>query len=128
MVFNAAPCIQYYTRLPAFLFSVLINHPPYSLVTRLAILDALRRSSERDSYGEIELNLEMNIESNELCTSYLKPPPSHPFDLPHPRQRIEMVSLRLPVPITFLYISMIDSFYIIYLHISPLAPSTSPNE
>lgn len=38
------------------------------LVARLAILDALRRPRERDSYGEIELNLEMNIESNELST------------------------------------------------------------
>lgn len=30
-------------------------------IARVAILDALRRPGERDSCGEIELNLEMNI-------------------------------------------------------------------
>lgn len=46
------------------------------LIARLAILDALRRPRERDSCGEIELNLEMNIESNELYqpASQLPPP------------------------------------------------------
>lgn len=41
---------------------------PLLVAARLAILDALRRPRERDSCGEIELNLEMNIESNELST------------------------------------------------------------
>lgn len=80
MVFNAAPCIQHYTRPLAFLFSAPASHP---LVARLAIPDALRRPRERDSYGEIELNLEMNIESNELSTYQ---PASQPATTPvdHP--------------------------------------------
>lgn len=36
-----------------------------TLVQWLAILDALRRRRRRDTYREIEFNLEMNIESNE---------------------------------------------------------------
>jgi len=50
-------------------------------IARVAILDALRRPGERDSCGEIELNLEMNIESNELSTS--RHLPSHPLNLLH---------------------------------------------
>lgn len=86
VVFNAAPCIKHYTQPPAFLFSAHANHLPppsrpfHHLIARLAILDALRCPRERDSCGEIELNLEMNIESNELSTSQPAsqlPPPNH---------------------------------------------------
>jgi len=81
VVFNAAPCIQQLH--PAARFPIFHPGQPRRrpLVARLAILDALRRPRERDSCGEIELNLEMNIESNELSSSQsASQPASH-----HPR-------------------------------------------
>lgn len=89
MVFNAAPCIQYYTRPPAFLFSAHANHLLLHPLHR-ASRDSRRaatRPGEQDSCGEIELNLEMNIESNELSTSQ---PPSQPS---LPCRRAEAVTL-----------------------------------
>lgn len=89
--------------------------PPF--IARVAILDALRRPGERDSCGEIELNLEMNIESNELSTSQpatTPEPPSQPSPL---RRRAEAVTLR-PSPwclSPFSPIGTIDSFRVIYL-------------
>ena len=116
MVFNAAPCIQYYTRPPAFLFSAHANHLLLHPLHR-ASRDSRRaatRPGEQDSCGEIELNLEMNIESNELSTS--QPPQNHPLNLlclvgvPRPL-RFSLASgafLRSPI-------GTIDSFRVIYL-------------
>lgn len=63
-------------------------------IARVAILDALRRPGERDSCGEIELNLEMNIESNELSTSQPAATPEPPSQPSLSRRRAEAVSLR----------------------------------
>lgn len=111
------PASSAHTRPPVFLFSAPADRrrrrrhrrsPPPPLVARLAILDALRRSRERDSCREIELNLEMNIESNELSTSQpasqpvttLEPPPQPSLSR---RRGRETVYLRPLSPFAYWY-------------------------
>lgn len=75
------PALHPAARFPIFLPHQLPPSLPPPFIARVAILDALRRPGEQDSCGEIELNLEMNIESNELSTNQSATtlePPSQP--------------------------------------------------